>query len=175
MKVDDDFSIQKEDSSSKSKWSLVYALCAGLSFSVSNCMASYLSQRMDFLHCVAGQCLGAISSWALFHIFNSLFQLESSQSIYRLENGNFNFCKFVMPAVRACMALCSQSLIFLTFQLLPSNVNSGIVSSIFTTSIIYACFIFYFLFGQKLTRNSILGISLIVICVACISLSNPDS
>ena len=145
MKADDNYSIQ--ENGSKQRWSLVYALFAGLSFSVSNCMASYLSQRMDFLHCVTGQCLGAVSSWALFHIFNSLYHIETSHNIYRQENGNFNYCKFMMPAIRACMALCSQSLIFLTFQLLPSNMNSGIVSSIFTTSIIYACLIFYFLFG----------------------------
>mgnify|MGYP006103522103 CR=1 FL=1 len=130
---------------------------------------------MDFLHCVTGQCLGAISSWAMFHLLNSLFHIETSHNIYRMENGNFNYCKFLMPTIRACMALCSQSLIFLTFQLLPNNMNSGIVSSIFTTSIIYACFIFYFLFGQKLTKNSVMGIFLIVICVACISLSNPET
>ena len=147
MKVDDNYSIQENISKSQSRWSLVYALFAGLSFSVSNCIASYLSQRMDFMHCVGGQCLGAVSSWALFHIVNSLFHIESSHNIYKMEDNKLNYLKLMMPAIRACMALCSQSLIFLTFQLLPSNVNSGIVSSIFSTSIIYACFIFYFFFG----------------------------
>mmetsp|Transcript_2556 Transcript_2556/g.4289 ORF Transcript_2556/g.4289 Transcript_2556/m.4289 type:complete len:80 (-) Transcript_2556:681-920(-) len=51
-------------------------------------------------------------------------------------------------------------------------VNMGILSSIFSSSIVYTSIYFYFYFGQALSSRSILGILAIMASICLISLSN---
>lgn len=51
-----------------------------------------------------------------------------------------------------------------------SGMNSGIIASIFSTSVIFSNIGFYFLYGQKLTKYGILGSLLVVGCVILIGL-----
>ena len=77
-----------------------------------------------------------------------------------------------MPVTRAMFAAAIQILIVITFYFAAEGgVNAGIVSSIFSTSVIFSCIIFYCKYGQKLSNYDFVGISLVIACVALISTS----
>ena len=56
-----------------------------------------------------------------------------------------------------------------------SNVNSGIIASIFSTSVAFTCIMFYFIYNQKLNKSDIIGIFLIIICVVLIGIGQDSS
>lgn len=56
-----------------------------------------------------------------------------------------------------------------------SKINSGIIASIFSTSVAFTCVLFYIIYKQKLSRYDFLGIALIVACVVMIALGKPES
>lgn len=51
-----------------------------------------------------------------------------------------------------------------------SGVNNGIISTIFSTGVIFTAIIFYFVYGQKLTCWDLVGALGIVLCVGLISI-----
>ena len=61
---------------------------------------------------------------------------------------------------------------FYTFK---SNVNSGIIASIFSSSVVFTAVMFYCFFGQKLSKFDILGCSMIIGCVCMIALGENKS
>ena len=64
---------------------------------------------------------------------------------------------------------------FYFLGLCKQPVNSGVISSIFSTSLVFVAILFYCLFGQKLGVRGILGIGLIVQSVAILSMSSGSS
>jgi drug/metabolite transporter (DMT)-like permease len=68
--------------------------------------------------------------------------------------------------------LLIQILLWATFSLAAvSGINTGIITSLFTTSLVFTGLYFYFVYGQKLTTTDIFGIVLVCACVVIISLS----
>jgi drug/metabolite transporter (DMT)-like permease len=60
-------------------------------------------------------------------------------------------------------------LIIFTFAFaFPSGVNAGIISSIFASSCIFTIIIFFFKYGQKVTKFDALGAFMIILCVALV-------
>ena len=55
------------------------------------------------------------------------------------------------------------------------GINSGIITSIFASSMIYVGIVFYFKFGQKMSKVDIFGIVLMVGCIVCISLAKTKT
>lgn len=55
-----------------------------------------------------------------------------------------------------------------------AGINSGIITSIFATSLIFTSIIFYFQYSQKLTGFDMLGICFVISCILVISLSGGD-
>ena len=51
-----------------------------------------------------------------------------------------------------------------------SGVNSGIIASIFSACVILTAIMFYFKYGQKLSKNDLIGGLFIVLCVLMVSL-----
>lgn len=51
-----------------------------------------------------------------------------------------------------------------------SNVNGGIISTIFSSSCVFTSIIFYCKYGQRITRNDIMGTVFIMLCVTLISI-----
>jgi drug/metabolite transporter (DMT)-like permease len=81
-----------------------------------------------------------------------------------------------VPITRALFAAAIQILIVITFSFAAEGgVNAGIVSSIFTTSVIFSSIIFYCKYGQKLSYYDAVGITLVIVCVALISSSGSKS
>lgn len=82
----------------------------------------------------------------------------------------------MVPLERGLIQGAVTVLISLTFQYASlSNVNSGIIASIFSVAVAFTCIIFYFLYDQKLTKYDMLGILLIITCVVMIGVGqNSD-
>lgn len=55
-----------------------------------------------------------------------------------------------------------------------SNINRGIISTIFSSSCIFTFIIFYIKYGQKITKNDAFGTFFILVCVALISLGGSN-
>lgn len=73
-------------------------------------------------------------------------------------------------------AAAIQILIVITFYFAAEGgVNAGIVSSIFSTSVIFSSIIFYCKYGQKLSKFDFVGIFLVIACVALISSSGATA
>ena len=69
-------------------------------------------------------------------------------------------------------------LIFLTFyfsNLCSKTANSGIISSIFTTNVVFSTIIFYFVFGEKLSGMQIVGIMMVIASVFMVSYQDDAS
>lgn len=65
-------------------------------------------------------------------------------------------------------------LIGATFYFLAQSgnkVNAGIISSIFSTNLIFVCILFYLFYGQVLSARSIVGIVMIMTSVVVISMN----
>jgi len=56
-----------------------------------------------------------------------------------------------------------------------SGMNTGIITSLFTTSLIFTSVYFFFKHGQKLTIFDIIGIIMVIGCVIIISMSGSGS
>lgn len=83
---------------------------------------------------------------------------------------------WVIPLERCIVNGLSNILITLTFQYgYMSHANSGIIASIFSTSVAFTCLIFFFMYNQKLTKYDLLGILLIVVCVVMISVGQGSA
>jgi multidrug transporter EmrE-like cation transporter len=69
-------------------------------------------------------------------------------------------------------------LILLTFyysNLCSSEANSGIISSIFTTNVVFSVLIFYFMFDEKLSFKQLIGILMIIGSVFMVSQGHTSS
>jgi drug/metabolite transporter (DMT)-like permease len=55
-----------------------------------------------------------------------------------------------------------------------SNINGGIISTIFSSSCVFTTLIFYLKYGQKITKNDFLGTFFILGCVGLISLGGSN-
>jgi len=70
--------------------------------------------------------------------------------------------------------MTAQIMIFVTYYYVSQSkvhLNSGIISSIFSSTIIYSILLFYLIYGQTVDKNASVGIVLILIQVVLISLS----
>eukprot|EP00347_Sterkiella_histriomuscorum_P009767 403339972 len=81
----------------------------------------------------------------------------------------YNILMFVMFSL---VYLTYQTLVVLTFNFsLQANVNPGLVSTIWATTPLFAGFMDYVLFGQRLTKKHLIGVICLAFCVVCISLT----
>ena len=55
-----------------------------------------------------------------------------------------------------------------------SGVNGGIISTIFSSSSVFTILIFYFKYGQQITKFDILGTFCIILCVVLIALGGSS-
>lgn len=81
----------------------------------------------------------------------------------------FDKLRFSVPFQRCIINLMGQVLVTLTFYFAgKSGMNSGIIASIFSSSVIVSLFAFYILYGQKVTKWGLLGSLMVVACVVMI-------
>ena len=55
-----------------------------------------------------------------------------------------------------------------------SNINGGIISTLFTSSCVFTFIIFYFKYGQKITKSDVFGTFLVLGCVGLISMGGSN-
>lgn len=56
-----------------------------------------------------------------------------------------------------------------------AGVNQGVIASIFSCSIIFSAFLFYFFFDESLTKRHVIGIILMTASVVLISIGGSSS
>ena len=168
--------------------SYLFSFCAGLSFAVANYIASDLSINLGFIW-IFLTFPSATLIWVLFHIYNhqqlnkkepTPFWWSSEKSVYFKVNEAgekvFDWHTFGAPIRRIFCQLSIQILLFFTFKFAAeSNINTGIITSCFATSLIFTSVYFYFKHSQKLTVTDGLGICMVISCVVIISLSGKAS
>ena len=55
-----------------------------------------------------------------------------------------------------------------------AGMNTGVLSSFYVTSVVFTVVIFYFLYGQKVSKSDLIGASFIMLCVILISTGSAD-
>ena len=102
------------------------------------------------------------------------FSLETNSYLTKTENDTFvlNRARFKIPFLRGFLNLTLILLKVVTFIFTAkSGLNAGIITSIFSTCIVFTTVLFYFIHNQVLTRKDFIGITFLVGCVVLISLS----
>ena len=76
-----------------------------------------------------------------------------------------------MPFIRAIVALVVVLSIYATFYFTSQgNINGGLISTIFATSLIFTIIFFYFKYDQQVTVRDIIGSLLIIVCIVLIGI-----
>jgi hypothetical protein len=125
---------------------------------------------------VAVQGVFALISWFLWHGSNQIWrdkryglhiyykqeqdqeEVQDQEDNYKptlnpedsLQKPTINFAKVMVTLMRAILAFISQFVVFMTYYFVAQSkdhLNSGIISSIFSSTILYSTLIFYFLFN----------------------------
>jgi len=82
--------------------------------------------------------------------------------------------KISLPIIRAILGLLSLLCLYLAFYyagLCAQKINNGIISSVFSTCLIFVSVLFYAMFNQHLSKKVIFGNAFILISVFMISIS----
>ena len=78
--------------------------------------------------------------------------------------------------VRAAILIITEFVVIQSFTFVDkSGVNPGVMSIIFSSSIVFTPMLFYCKFGQKLRRVDYIGAVLVAICVALIGLGGASA
>jgi drug/metabolite transporter (DMT)-like permease len=154
----------------------MYGLLSGLSFAMGNVLNADLSAKYG-IRIISVQGIFSLASAFYYHYTNKNAVSIYYDDSFLPEKKKPNCAKVVLTIVRSMMSILSQLLIFKTFyyvSMSPLNLNSGIISSIFSSTILYSTLIFYVVYGQKLSMQSIFGILLILAQVFLISTSQEE-
>jgi drug/metabolite transporter (DMT)-like permease len=115
---------------------------------------------------------------SLGHTLNWKFNLEkdSGWKIYTYidDRGKRRLwkMKLLQPFIRgfiSCGMIINSNVCYYFFQLSGSNMNCGIISALFTTSIVYTTILFYCVYHQKVSGIQLGGILMIIMSVLVIS------
>lgn len=158
--------------------SVVLALIGGLFFAAANGIVSMFSSKYgDLTFSTFWLSSGLLwLAYHAFHIRRGTPTYKGSQ-IYRDADGNLSLLRLTMPVVRALFSLGSNWLLvacYKFYSLSGSHLNSGIITSLFATSIVYSGILFYFFYGQKLKPLQVFGMACIVASVAMVSIGTKS-
>lgn len=81
--------------------------------------------------------------------------------------------KLLMPFIRALLFVAQNAAALYCYELFGksgSNLNPGIISSLFASSIIYSTILFYIIYKQKISCVHLLGMGLILASVTLIGI-----
>lgn len=90
----------------------------------------------------------------------------------RVSTNELDWRRVVAPIIKALVGLLFQIMIFLSFNFASkssNNMNSGVVSSLFTSNVVFTSIFFYIFFNQKLSRSVLTGMFFIILCAVLIS------
>lgn len=98
--------------------------------------------------------------------------------IYEDELGRFSCMRMFTQVIRVVVEFISHVLMILTYQfygMSGSQMNSGIITSLFASSIVYTAIIFYFLYGQRVAKVQALGMVFIIVSVVLVSIGSQSN
>ena len=155
-------------------------------------IANYITADLSLTHGIQWMFPSFVSSsiiWVLFHIYNHrqrnkdgkepvpFFSRENSIYYKKNERGELVLDWLVLgaPIRRTLVETSILILLAVTFQFADqSKINSGIITSLFATSLVFTSVYFYFAHSQKLTKTDALGILMMIACIVIISLSEGE-
>ena len=85
--------------------------------------------------------------------------------------------KLCMPMLRAIFILFIHITMIMTYDFFGrsgSDLNSGIITSLFTSSVVYSAILFYFIYKQKISLPQVIGMALIVGSVIMVSIGGHN-
>ena len=174
-------------------------LCAFISaflFGIANYIHAQVSGKYG-LKALYPNCFSCLGLWFTYHfgrlILYKMYHLNSinhdttyfskKKSNYYKEDLEFDtftykpyYKAWLVPPQRCLIHIAITVTMTLTFQYSDrSGINSGIISSIFSTCIVYTPLIFYVLYGQRLTKQDILGCLIVIGSVVLIAFGGGHS
>ena len=154
------------------KWSFLAAFLFGLA----NFLTGHLSYR---LHRAGGYpfFISNLTHWIIYHLVTAIIQKGKSgtywskeESLYFDKSSKlFRKDRAMGPLFRGIVQICIFFSMFLTLEAShQADINQGIISSLFSTSIIFSSLLFYLLFKDKLTVRHLLGLLMMIVSVVLI-------
>ena len=95
--------------------------------------------------------------------------------VYYKEDGSLNW-----PAISGILIRASQHLTLICFSYLSlyfaslAGISTGVITSLYTSGIIFVAILYYFVFGERLTCRDCVGISIIIVGGVFIGIGKPS-
>lgn len=183
------FQEPEKETQSNSK-AYLYSVLSCLFFGISNFCQSDISIRVGIIG-IFPQVPGLIVIWALFHLYHGIkktsgqyYESVEHEQLPEESSANIKAEKVVSKiTLRRLSAPLGRMLFILLIHVThiatflfaaKSNINGGIISTIFSSSCVFTSIIFYFKHGQKMTKSDFLGTFFIMGCVGLISLGGSN-
>lgn len=156
------------------KWSFLTCFLMG----TSNFITGELSGRLGTIGCYPFF-IGNILCWFFYHLYTAYqehkiygeYWSKETSIYFHHETGKFNWTKALGPLLRGCVQiLIFFSVVFTMQYAYLAQVNQGVISSLFTTSIVFSAIIFYFKYDEVLSMRHVVGICFFIGAVALISI-----
>ena len=97
------------------------------------------------------------------------FSEQDDLAVAEEEDAKFSLRRMTVPILRAIQMVALILLILTAFYFGGlAQINSGIFASVFVTGVVFTIIIFYFKYGQKISKMDALGTILVVLCVLLI-------
>jgi multidrug transporter EmrE-like cation transporter len=177
----------------------MYGLLSGLCFSAAGLLQIDLTKRLGIQ--VTGTMMPiCLLSWLYYHIHNSITKLENdgdSLLVYRhspslspslirpfeeddqfekvrLEKPGLSIVKMSMVVVRSVISQLVMVEIYLCYyfaSLISVSINQGLLTSLFSSSIVFTTLFFYLFFQQTPSPPTLFGMVLVILCIFIIAFS----
>lgn len=166
---------------------IFFALGASLCYAFGNIVTLYLTARVG-MKAIFYQAYGSLSTWIIYRGVKLIIRCRDGPNeddilTYwdRVDDGaegrepqyRASCFKMVQPLIAAIQNTQSQAFVFLTMFFLSRtsvSVNSGVVCSLFSSSLIFVALLFRCLYSQKLSWLTGVGIILILASVPLIAM-----
>lgn len=132
-------------------------------------------------------CLGALTCGFLYHVmwivynliaYNVVWRKEISNLIKVDERGNcsFNWANIIGLIMRCLLMIGIQLSVIKGFEYASkANMNSGIITSLFSLNCVFSPLMSYVLFNEQLSCRFIVGIMLSLACVVLVAFPDPGA
>ena len=164
--------------------SYFFAFLASLFAACSNIISSQMSKKYAF-RALFAEFSGFYVSWLFYHLFlflrRIILKTESSSNYKKAVDENqsqekISFELIFVPLRRGLIILSCISCLTLTYYYAAkSGINQGIITSIFSSSLIFTSIWFFIFHGQKLTKWDLVGVTMVIACILCISIAKSSS
>ena len=137
--------------------------------------------------------IGGLLCFSAYHSLNYYFKIEkgAGMGIYFVKEAlelsiqdsdeshalKLNKPKIFFVLLRALIQQTAMGFLIASYyhaNLCSDKLNTGVITCLFTTRIVYSTLMFYFFYGQKICWQTGIGMAFTITCVAFISIGDPS-